>query len=707
MLDETLSDSSLYNCLVLFLRLYNKSKSIEEVLAGLVVENRSISLKVFLRALENIGVHASIKKLSLYKLAKLGYPAVILLKNNNAVFFNGETINKELKTISLDGEESENNIPVDSISKYYLGYSVVLLSTDDTPVIKDTTQEKTSFNWFWKVITKSWRIYRDVLLASFLINVFALASPLFIMNVYDRVVPNHAIETLWVLITGVLIIFSFDLLLRILRGYFIDITGRRTDIELSEVLYQHVLGIRMANRPSSVGAFANHLDEFESIRNFITSATVTTLIDLPFVFLFLFVIWYVGGILVIVPLIAIPLILIYALTLQPFIKRAVNQVVKGASVKNATLVESLVGIETIKLLGAESRQQNKWEKAIEHISKWSVRSRLLSASVVNAATFIQQVSTMSVVAFGVYLISDGRLSLGGLIAGVILTSRVLAPMAQVANLATHYHRVVTAMKTMTSILNLPVEHNPDVDYLFLSKIKGDIEFEKVTFSYPNEPAPALDNVTLKITPGEHVGIIGRTGSGKSTLGKLIAGLYQENSGFVRIDGIDIRQLDPAEVRRKIGYVPQDVTLFSTSVRENILFGCSTATDDQLIKAAELSDVMSIVKKNPSGFDMPVGERGLNLSGGQRQSVAIARGILNNPPVIIMDEPSNSMDNASETRLKKNLRVYLQGKTFILITHKSSMLELVDRLIVIEEGRVLADGSKKQVTQALQSLNKDM
>ena len=706
MIDAIKAGEGLYYCLALILGLYSKNKTVKEVLSGLPVDGQSLSLKVFLRALGRAGIGAEIRKFPLQKLLKQALPAIIFLSDNEIIFcLEVSKKGKKIRALTVDGEATELTIPIKKLGARYLGYAITLGQKRDMPELPAVEQRGDSHRWFWRVFFKSWRIYRDVLLASFLINLFALTSPLFIMNVYDRVVPNNAVETLWVLLAGVLIIFAFDLVLRLLRGYFVDISGRQADIELSAMLYQHVLGIRMANRPASVGAFANNLDEFENVRNFITSATITTVIDLPFVFLFLFVIWYVGGTLVIVPVIAIPLILIYALVVQPAIKRSAQQVSEAAARKNATLVESLVGIENLKLLGAEGRQQHKLEQAVENISLWSVRSRLLSASVVSAATFLQQMATIGVVAYGVYLIAERNLSLGGLIAAVILTSRVLAPMAQVASLATRYHRTTSAMKTMTSILNLPVERNAEKEYLVLSGVDGEIEFEKVGFSYPGQATQALDNVSLRIQAGEHVGIIGRTGSGKSTIGKLIAGLYRENSGFVRIDGIDVRQLDQTELRGSIGYVPQDVTLFGASMRENILFGSTASTDDELIKAAELSDTISIIRQHPSGFDMPVGERGLSLSGGQRQAVAIARAVLGDPPIVIMDEPTNSMDNLSETGLKRKLEPYLQGKTFVLITHKSSMLDLVDRLVVVDKGRVIANGSKQDVINSLQSMQK--
>lgn len=703
MIDTAKPSDALYHCLNLTVRLFNSPKKITELLAGLPVEGHSLSIKTFLRATQRLGLNTQVKKLSLTKLLSQPFPMIIFLQDDELVYA-VEYLEKDntFRVLSVDGQAHEHIMSYDELAARYLGYALILRTAEEE-LVQETQTEAVDNHWFWRVIFKSWRIYRDVLLASFMINLFALTSPLFIMNVYDRVVPNHAIETLWVLVTGVLIIFAFDLVLRLLRGYFVDIAGQRIDVELSAVLYQHVLGIRMANRPPSVGAFANHLDEFESIRNFITSATVTTLIDLPFVLLFLFVIWFVGGSLVIVPLVAIPLILTYALLVQPMIKRAVQQVMQATARKNATLVESLVGIESIKLLGAESRQQHKWEQAVEHIARWSVRSRILSASVVNAAVFLQQMTTIGVVAYGVYLITDGSLSLGGLIAGVILTSRVLAPMAQVANLTTHYHRVVSAMKTMRSILQLPVERNPEQEYLLTNRIKGDIEFENVSFTYPEQPDAALNHVSIKIKAGEHIGVIGRTGSGKSTLGKLIAGLYQENTGFIRVDSLDVRHIDPTELRHAIGYVPQDVTLFNASMRDNILFGGAPVSDDQLIAAAKRSGVMSIIKKHPAGFDMHIGERGLSLSGGQRQAVAIARAILYDPPIVIMDEPTNSMDNATELSLKRALKNYLEKKTLLLITHKQSMLDLVERLIVFEEGRVIANGSKQEVIHTLQSL----
>jgi ATP-binding cassette subfamily C protein LapB len=556
--------------------------------------------------------------------------------------------------------------------------------------------------WFKRALMKSWHIYRDVLVSSLMINIFALASPLFIMNVYDRVVPNHAVETLWVLVIGVVIVFGFDLLLRSLRAYFLDVAGKKTDIDLSAMIFEKVLDVKMAARPNSVGAFANNLDEFENIRNFITSATISTFIDLPFVVLFLVVIWFVGGWIVMVPAVAIPLIIIFALIMQPKIREAVSKESKGAAQKNATLVESLIGIETVKTLGAESQLQHKWEEDVEYISDWRVKARKYSTTVVNFSVFIQQLATIGVVATGVYLIAESQISLGGLIAAVILTGRAMAPMAQVANLATHYHQTLSALKTLDQIMALPGDREQQRSLIHHPHVEGEIELENVNFRYSAEDENIINNFSLKIKPGEHVGIIGRTGSGKSTIEKMILGLYQPDSGFVRIDGVDVNQIDPADLRKNIGYVPQDVMLFFGTIRNNIVYGNSDVSDEQLLATAKRAGVIDIVKNHRLGFDMPIGERGLGLSGGQRQSVAIARALLRDPPLLIMDEPSNAMDSKTEAEFKRQLADYIKDKTFILVTHKSAMLELVDRLVVVEAGRIIADGNKADVVEQLRT-----
>ena len=457
----------------------------------------------------------------------------------------------------------------------------------------------------------------------------------------------------------------------------------------------------MDNRPSSIGAFANNLGEFESIRNFITSATISTLIDLPFVALFLIVIAYIGGPLVYVPLAGIPVILIYGLIVQKPLRTSVEHVMRTSAKKNANLIESLLGAETIKTTRAEGQMQRKWEQSIGNIAHWGIRSRFLSASTTNVAIFIQQISTVAVVTYGVYLASMNELSLGGLIAAVILTSRAMAPMAQVANITSHFHEARSALKTLNSIMSLPVEREAARRYIHKDSTAGNIEFDRVSFAYPGQAGlNALNDVSFKISSGERVGIIGKTGSGKSTIQKLILGLYKPSKGIIKLDGLDIQQIDPVSLRRHIGYVPQDITLFNDTLRENIILGAPFVENEQILKVADIAGVTEYSNNHPKGLDMPLGERGSALSGGQRQSVIIARALLRDPSILVLDEPSNSMDNTTEAKLLNRLIEYLDQQTLILVTHRASMLKLVDRLVVLDRGHVIADGPKELIINSM-------
>ncbi len=696
------TDDVLLESLLLLAKQQGKKFTANELTAGLPLKNNRLSPKVFIRAAARAGYKADIKTFKLDELTNSDFPLICLLENEKVcVLLKQNKLLNQFQILDPDSGLEEKVAELSEIESLYAGYAIHLIPVHQFDQRVEETSDK-QVGWFKRALMKSWHIYRDVLVSSFMINVFALASPMFIMNVYDRVVPNHAIETLWVLVLGVVIVFSFDLLLRGLRAHFLDIAGKKTDIDLSAKIFEKVLDVKMSARPSSVGAFANNLDEFESIRNFITSATISTFIDLPFVILFLFVIWFVGGWIVLVPALAIPLIIIFALIMQPKIRNAVEKESKGAAQKNATLVESLIGIETVKSLGAESQLQHKWEEDIEYIAEWRVKARKYSIRVVNFSVFVQQLSTIGVVATGVYLIANSQISLGGLIAAVILTGRAMAPMAQVANLATHYHQTISALKTLDKIMALPGDRESHRTLIHHPNVEGNIELENVNFSYSQQDEEIIKELSLKIKPGEHVGIIGRTGSGKSTIEKLILGLYQADSGFVRVDGIDVNQIDPSDLRRNIGYVPQDVMLFFGSLRENIIYGNSDVSDEQLLDAVRKAGVINIIKTHRLGFDMQIGERGLGLSGGQRQSIAIARALLRDPPVLIMDEPSNSMDSKTEAEFKRQLAEHIQDKTFILVTHKSGMLELVNRLIVVDGGRIIADGNKADVVADLQA-----
>ncbi len=533
-----------------------------------------------------------------------------------------------------------------------------------------------------------------------LINAFALASPLFIMNVYDRVVPNRAIETLWVLAFGALTVFLFDFLLRNLRGYFVDSAGKIADIKLAARIFEQVLGIRMAARPASAGAFANNLREFESLRDFFTSASLVTLVDLQFVMFFIAIVWLIGGPIAIVPTVAVPLVIAVGLILQMPLNRVVRRSFGEAAQKHGILVESISGLETIKSIGAEGRMQRDWEQYVGATARSATRARFLSALGVNFAAFAQNLVTVWVVIFGVYRIADGLMTVGALVACTIITGRAMAPLAQVAGLLTRYHQARAAYEALNQVMSLPSERPAQVRFVHRPELRGRVEFKNLTFSYPGQKFPALDDVSFAIGAGERVGLIGRIGSGKTTIEKLVLGLYEPERGALLLDGTDLRQIDPADLRRNIGCVPQDVFLFHGTVRDNITLGAPFADDQAVLQAAQIAGVEDFLARHPLGFDLNVGERGESLSGGQRQAVAVARALLLDPPILLFDEPTSAMDNGAEVRLKQRLEAVLAGRTLILVTHRASVLSLVERLIVLDAGRIVADGPRDEVLKAL-------
>ncbi len=691
----------LADCLVILGKLEGRQITADALRAGLPLVDGRLTPDLVPRAAERAELSARLVKRELHEISALVLPAILLLEKQQACILLGfDEAEETAKIIQTESGTGEVDIPLDHLRNAYSGYAIFIKPRHRFDERAPEVHKLSSRHWFWGTLTQSWRIYRDVLVASFLINCFALGSPLFVMNVYDRVVPNNAVETLWVLAIGLGIVLLFDVGMKVLRGYFIDVAGKKSDLLLSSKIFERVLGMKMAARPPSVGAFANNLREFESIRDFIASASIATLVDLPFVLLFLLVIWLIGGPVVYVGIAVIVLSLSYGLLIQKPLRESVESTYRASAQKGATLIESLSAIEAVKFLGAESQLQRKWEKLTAHIANWGVRSRLLSSSAVNVAGFLQQFSQVGVIVSGVYLVMAGDLSMGGLIACVMLTSRAVAPMGQVANLAVRYFHARTALDSLDGVMQLPVDRPEDKSFISRPVLQGEVEFDGVSFQYPGSEIDALKDLNFRIAAGERVAIIGRVGSGKSTVQKLIQGLYEPTQGAVRIDGTDVRQINPADLRYNMGYVPQEPVLFFGSVRDNIVMGQPHVDDHEILRVAELSGVSQFVSRHPLGFDMQVGERGENLSGGQRQSVCVARALLHSPSFYLMDEPTNSMDNTTESAVKRSLLEATRGKTSIFVTHRSSLLDLVDRVIVLDQGKIVADGSKEQVLQLL-------
>lgn len=695
-------DDPLLDCLIHVTKLYGYPAARTGLVSGLPLVKNRLTVELFSRAAERADLSSRVLKKPLSGMSPLQLPAILLLQGRQACVLAGiDPASNTFKILLPETGMGEQLVSREELEKLYTGY--VIFVRPKYRLEKKSLEEMSpglSKNWFWGTIFRNWRIYRDVIVASFLINLFGLATPFFVLLVYDRVIPNYAVETLWVLAIGITVIYLFAVIMRSLRSYFIDEAGNKANLVISSMLLQKVLDLKLEVRPQSIGSFTRNLQEFESIRDFVTSFSITSVIDLPFMLLGLFVVWYLGGNIVVIFLVAVFIMALHAWLIQRPLRSAVGRTLQASSQKNAILVEGISGLETIKTLGAESQIQRAWEEAVSYIARWSARSRMLTNSVNDASFFWQSTVVVGVVIAGVYKIYLGELSQGGLIALVILSRQVLAPMGQVVSLATRYQRAKEALGTLNDIMKLPVERPAGKTFLHRARVNGALGIKNVTFSYPGQTTRVFNNCSLEIKAGEKVGIIGPVGSGKTTLGKLILNLYEPQSGMITVDGTDIRQIDPTELRRFIGYVPQDIQLFRGTVRNNITMGTHDVDDMTILRAADIAAVDEFVKKHPLGYDMEIGELGRGLSGGQRQCIVIARALLLDPPILVLDEPTSNMDNRTEVRLRKKLGELIQNKTLVLITHRASLLDMVDRLVVIDNGTIIADGPKTSVLEAL-------
>ncbi len=694
-------EDSLLDCLLIYCKMQNKPLSKHAATAGLPLEHDRLTPNLFIRAAKRAGFTAKMSCQPLQQISKLALPAVLILENQKACLLIKFKSSQIAVIITPEAGSGASEVKLADLKQEYTGHVIFIKPEFNFSArSEETLHSDQSKHWFWSVLLKSWPEYSHILLASFLINLFALATPLFVMNVYDRVVPNYAIDTLWVLAIGVGLVFTFDFIMKNLRGYFIDIAGKQIDIRLSSLIFERILDLKMAARPQSVGAFANTVTAFESFRDFITSSTIAVLIDLPFVFIFIAIIGVIAGNLFLIPLIAVPVIIIIGLILQAPLIRLTKESYKHAAEKQATLIESMYGAEAIKVARAESSMQQRWETIIAAASRVGTKLRFFGNLGVNFSLFSQQIATVALVIFGVYKISEGEITVGALIACTILTGRALAPMSQVASLLSRYYQSVNALQGLDRVMELPVDRPHGKSPLQRPGFKGDILLKDVTFTYPNSEIASLNSLNIHIKSGEHIGFIGRIGSGKTTIAKLMLGLYEPTEGQIYLDNTDIKQLDPADLRHHIGYVPQDITLFYGTIRDNITLGARYVDDSEILRAAALSGVSHFVQSNPQGFDLQVGERGSYLSGGQRQSVSIARALLLRPPMLVMDEPTHAMDDKSEAQLRASISPILPGRTLLVFTHKASMLSLVDRLIVLEQGKIVADGPKDEIIKSL-------
>lgn len=685
--------------------------------AGLPIPKDGITPSLFVRAAERADLSARLSEKTLEALAIMpNLPCVLVLEGNQACIVKEIITPREsrslkkgrahpdtiFKIVLPETPDEVRDVPLKVLERIYSGNVFFLRPIAHLDDRAGPAEIEEGRDWFWSAIKENKSIYIEVMMAATVINIFAAASPLFVMNVYDRVVPNGAFPTLWVLAIGITFAYLFDLALKNLRGYFIEVAGRRADVKISGRIFEQVLGMKMTERPASAGVLTANMREFDSLREFFTSATMVALIDVPFALMFVVIIAILGGPVVFAVLLAIPLVILMSYLKQRNIQGIIQQSMAENALKNAMLFESVTGLETVKVQAAEGHLQRQWEELSERASRTSVKMRKLSQSIMYWAAFIQAMAGVAIIIIGVYVIAEGHMTMGALVASYMLSNRALAPLGQIAGLMTRMHQTKESLTQLNNLMSKKVERPKGRHFISLPAVRGKIELRDVTFAYPGQTLAALNQVSLTINPGEHIGIIGAVGSGKTTLQRLIQNLYEPTGGAIMLDGTDVRQIDPGDLRRAIGVIQQRPQLFYGSVRQNITMGHETVSDRAVIRAAELSGVMDFLRDTQHGLDTQVGERGEALSGGQQQAVAVARALLYDPPILIMDEPTSSLDPASEGRLMRKLEQLVRGRTIILITHKATMLNLVDKLILMDRGRILAMGAKDDIIRRLQS-----
>ncbi|HEU4838970.1 MAG TPA: type I secretion system permease/ATPase [Micavibrio sp.] len=691
----------LLSCLVFLTGRFGHAKSAQAITAGLAYDDKNMGPNLFCEAAEKAGLKAKIVyRDKIKKISAPVLPVVLTLKNAQACVLLKISGDEHSALIWSPETGSERTVRLTELKQDYTGYAIFVhprpeFTDPDAPHAQDANR-----HWFWGPMWEVRDVYWKVGIAAVLINMFALTSPIFMMNIYNRVLPNHAMETGWVLAIGAITIFVFDFIMKTLRGYFIDIAGRRVDVIAARRIYDQLINMKLAGRPKSAGAFANMLRDFDSVRDFSTSATMTGLIDLPFTMLFLLVIWLLGGSVALMLAGLIVLVIIAGYALQVPLRNYVRKSTKSAEAKHGLLVETIAGLETIKAIGADGRLRARYGDQVAENALYAQGSRFVSALGGNIAALMQQIASIVIVLIGMYMVRDGDMSVGALIACVMLGSRAIAPIGQIANLMSRFHAAQSAMKTIDNIMAKPVERPLDARFLHRPDLKGKISLKNVTFSYPDSQRKSLEGVSFSLEAGEKVGIIGRIGSGKSTIARMVMGLYDPQDGTMLLDDTDYRQIDPADLRRNVAYIAQDVVLFSGTIRDNITASVPHATEEEILDAAKLAGVHDFVSRHPMGYDAPVGERGEGLSGGQRQAVALARAMLLKPSVFVCDEPTNAMDVQAEQAFTNHIARYSKNKTLILITHRPQLLPVVDRLILMDQGKVIADGPRDKVIEMI-------
>lgn len=707
---DSLLESVLWVC-----EQYGVGKSREALLAGLP-RGSLLTPSLALAALGNTHLTGGLFERPLHAIPQHVLPAILLHQRSGGCVLLGRRQNPEktnqwlYQLIVPDVGKQPVEYTQEQMKEIYSGYVIFIKprATVDTRGGEET--RRPAGHWLYSTLWRFRRYYASAALAALLINVLGLASIFFTMNVYDRVVPNQSFVTLWSLAIGVAIAMIFEAISRYVRAHVLDMAGKKADLLMGSMVFHQALAIQMERKPSSAGSFANRLREFESVRDFVTSATLSAVSDLPFVLMFVGVIFAVGGPLGWIPLLLIPIIAAVSAIVQWPLSRVMRENLRESSLKQGVLIESIEGLETLKSVSAEGRMQKRWDEFSALTASSAMKSRELSSAATSFMAFVQQFQTILIVIFGVYLISDGSLTQGALIATVMLAGRVTAPLSQVMGLALRFQQAKAAMSSLNDLMAMPVDRDPAVDYLPHPSLTGQITLQEVGFTYPQEgmlPNPViLAKANMRVEPGERVAVLGRIGSGKSTLLRLMARLYRPTQGQIFSDGLDATQIDPADWRKAVGYVGQDARLFYGTLRENVMIGRPDATSDEFLRVLRLTGLDQMAARHPMGINLPIGENGSGLSGGQRQLVSLARTLLARPKLLLLDEPTSAMDAQTESAFIEHLARATEGQSLVVVTHRPSLVALVTRIVVVDQGGIVMDGPKQEVLASLAKHNAD-
>ena len=675
---------------------YGRPSSSDVMFSGIPLPDAGIGREDIERVADRLGLSVEVNDRKSVKSGRMEFPAILVFEGDGFAYCEDATSAQQLLSITRQKKSDRRRL------RGAYSFSLIYENKDERRELGGAAPIERS-HWLFGPMRQHWGGYLSVVVAAVFINLLALASPIFIMNVYDRILPNKATSSLIALAVGVGVALLFDLLLKNARSAIIDASGRAVDRKVSYGIFDKVLNTRLSERPASTGEYANRVSQMEFVREFFTSNTLATLIDTIFVFVFVFVVYLLAGWLFVIPLGALVFAILIGLVAQYRIGRRVARAANETAQRQSLLVESISTIETIKSLRAEAPILRRWSELTKNATRTSEEIKRLSASAANLTQFVQQFVSVLIVVAGSYEFARGNMTTGAIIATVILSGRTVAPLSQVSMTLARLRQAILSLRILNQIMKQEEDRPASVGFVSRPVTDGRFSFENVTFSYPESDAKALQDLSFTVKSGERVGIIGRIGSGKTTIGRLLNGLYHAQEGRVLINGIDVRQYHPAEVRSAVAYAGQSVDLFTGTLKENLRLAKANASDEEIIEAAKMTGVDSFAAAHPRGYDLAVGEHGSNLSGGQKQSVAITRLLLASPKIVFLDEPSGALDMATERELIGNLAdAFGRNVTLIISTHRYSLLELVDRLIVLDRGRISADGPKDKVLAELKA-----